>query len=86
MLNFLLSLFTANEFCHTSVQQQALTMPSPDSKEEVDLHVRVMVTFIVVVYTIAGVFLCRECWPMVKDIYRSYYPDKPVVKRKASVP
>ena len=68
------------------MQQQALTMPSPDSKEEVDLHVRVMVTFIVVVYTIAGVFLCRECWPMVKDIYRSYYPDKPVVKRKASVP
>lgn len=49
---------------------------------EVDWQVRLMVICIVVFYTIAGVFLCRECWPLVKDIWRSYFPEKK--KRKSS--
>ncbi|KAL9988014.1 hypothetical protein ACROYT_G002409 [Oculina patagonica] len=50
------------------------------SDDEVTWEVRLMVTCIVVFYTIAGVFLVRECWPLVKDIWRSYFPEEKKIK------
>jgi len=69
-------------FYFWSIQDPCNLPMSRYQSTEVDWQVRLMVTCIVVFYTIAGVFLCRECWPLVKDIWRSYFPDKK--KRQSS--
>ena len=44
-------------------------------KDDIDWKFKLFVYFIVIFYGTAGIFLCKELWPMVKDIWRSYHPD-----------
>lgn len=48
---------------------------STSEKDKVDWKLDLFVYFIVISYGIAGIFLCYHLWPMIKDIWRSYYPE-----------
>lgn len=45
---------------------------SDSSSEDLDWRLQVLVYFIVVFYGAAGIYMCKELWPLVKDIWRSY--------------
>lgn len=53
-----------------------------DHEKDLDWRLQFFVYFIAIFYTVAGLYVCKECWPLVKDIWRSYYPDK--TKQKLS--
>ena len=61
---------------HISNREQNSRTMSTSEKDEVDWKLDLFIYFIIIFYGIAGIFLCFYLWPMIKDIWRSYYPEK----------
>ena len=52
-------------------------MSTIDEDDATDWRFDLFVYFIVIFYVTVGIYMCKELWPMVKDIWRSYYPERP---------